>query len=129
MADHAARFLQGLAADHGFRLLAVLEDAGDDLDQPGGGFRLVEPGRGQGRQGAGAELLDEHQLVEIGIIEQASRGMAALEDLAVDLGPHGAVELAVFQAVAIDPEVAPVDLFLFDDLDIARLDGSQSWVT
>jgi hypothetical protein len=55
--------------------------------------------------------------------------MAALEDLAADLGPHGAAELAVFQAVAIDPEVAPIDFLFFDDLDVARLDGGQSWVT
>jgi hypothetical protein len=55
--------------------------------------------------------------------------MAALEDLAVDLGPHGAVELAVFQAVAIDPEVAPVSLLPLDDLDVPRIDGGQSWVT
>jgi hypothetical protein len=55
--------------------------------------------------------------------------MAALDHFARDFAAHGAIELAVFQAVAIDAKIAPIDLLPVDDFDIVRLDSGQSWVT
>src|SRR5690606_30298202 len=86
--DGAAGLLEGLAPGHILGDLALLDDPGDHLDEPG-----LQPGG----IGARPELLNEDHRVALGIVEQYSRGMAALEDLSGHLLGPAAVELAVPQ--------------------------------
>ena len=103
------RLFHGLAAHDGFRRLAGVDHAGHDLD---------EPGMASGDERAGAELLDQHQAVEHGVVGQDGGGVAALEDFAQEGLAPAAVVLLVPQAVAVDLEAALVDGGLLDHLDV-----------
>ena len=107
MRDFASGFLHRLAARHRFRRLAVVDDAGDDLDEP------RRERTGQCRLEAGDErphpkLLDEDEQVAVGIVQHHAGGVAPLEDLALERRPPAAVVEAVAQPVAIDAEITGV---------------------
>ncbi len=116
-ADPYAGFLQRLAAGDGLDRLAFVDDAGHGLDQPR--FRIA------GGVGAGPELLDQHHLIARRIVGQDADGMAALEDLARDLGAHAAGMALVPQPVAVDREISLEDTARLHDLDAA---GRVGWL-
>src|SRR5262249_36602959 len=101
--------LQSLAPRDLLGFFPFLDNAGDNLDQPG--FHA-------GDQGADPELLDQDDRVRRRVIGQDPHRMAALEELAVERPAPAAGEEPVAQAVAVDAEMAAVTLGLLQDLDV-----------
>ena len=106
--DFQAGLLERLAARHLVRALAVLDDTGDRLEQPGIAIRLER---------AGAELLDQHDLVAHRVVGQHGGGMAAREHLAHQLRTEAAREPPVPQPVAHHPKIAVEHHRTIEDLD------------
>jgi hypothetical protein len=96
------------AARHLFLPLALVDDAGDRLEQPGVARRLER---------AGAELLDQHDLVADRVVRQHGGGMTAHEDLAHQFRTEAARELPVPQPVAHHAKMAVEDHRAIEDLD------------
>jgi len=97
--------------------LAGLDDAPDDLD---------EPGLAPGGERTGAELLDQDNGVTFGIVKQYRDGIAPLEHLAHDLAAETTTVEAVAQAVAIEAEVAGESGFRPGDLDVGAIAGDAA---
>ncbi|MOA06292.1 hypothetical protein D3C78_1259230 [compost metagenome] len=103
--------LDGLAAGDLFRLLVLVDQAGDQLQQPG-----IHPGL----QRADTELLDQHHLVALRVVGQDANRIVAHEQLTTDHRPHAAGELPVPQVQAIDPIETTEAMLALGDFDIIR---------
>ncbi len=103
-------FLLGLADRDHFRGLAGVDQAGGHLDLPG---------RFAGEQRRQPKLLDQHDLVAVGIIQHHRDGPAAPQHVIGALGAPPAGKQAMTEAKNVDPQKALESFGCFDDLDIA----------
>ncbi|MCY1178139.1 hypothetical protein D9M73_184780 [compost metagenome] len=110
-AQRHAGLLDGLAAGDVFRLLVLVDQAGDQFQQPGIHPRL---------QRADTELFDQHHFVALRVIGQDANRIVAHEQLTTDHRPHAAGELAVPQVQAIDPVETTEAMLAQGDFDIIR---------
>ena len=117
LGDLAAGFLDGLALGDRFRGLALVDDAGDDLHQPRR-RSLGQPRCLAGGEGADAELLDQYQGVEVGIVEDHADRVTALQHLAAHRLAPAAGEQAVTEPEGLHPVVSLERDLVFEDLDV-----------
>ncbi len=103
----ATGFLSGFAPRHllgGFS--RIVHNAGDDLQQPGTAGKF---------QGSDPELLQQNYLVLIGVIQQNSDRMTALQTFAGDVGTPAAPEQFVPQPVFFHAEETVIADGFFED--------------
>src|SRR5690554_2500190 len=105
----AAGFLARFPPHDLLRRLAGLDHAGNDLEQPRPTriFYRTDP-----------ELLEQHDVVELGVVEQHAGGVASPEHLPLDVSAHAAAEEAMPQAVLLDLEEPLIRNLSIDDLDV-----------
>jgi hypothetical protein len=104
----AGLFAAFAACELGFALALLVDDARDNFELPG-----RQPGEMSGQ----AELLDEHDFVAIGIVENDADGAAALEDVALDFGAPAAAKKLVAKAITLEAEEAAMEFFPPGDLN------------
>lgn len=94
---------------HFLRLLVLVDQAGDQLQQPGVGELLHRPD---------AELLDEHHAIALRVVGQHADRVMADEQFPTDFPAHAAVELAMPQAQAIETIEAAEAFLALHELDV-----------
>lgn len=107
-AEAQACLFFGFAVGDFLRLLILVDQPGDQFDQPGI-VGLV--------QRTDAELLDQHHFVTQRIVGQHADGVVAHEQLAADLAPHATGEQFMAQAHLVELVEALEAIGPFDDLD------------
>src|SRR5713101_2100880 len=100
LADGEPGFLLGLPTRHRGRGLVLVDDAGDDLELPGGKTRKMR------RE---AELLDEDESVARRVVEQDADRVMAKKHLAREFRAPAAGEETMSQTKMVDAEIAAID--------------------
>ena len=109
--EYKSSFLLRFAVSNFFRYFILVDQTGDQFDQP----RIVGLAHG-----ADAKLLDQHHFVALWIIRQHTHRIVAQEHFTIDLATHATVEQFVAQVHAVELVEALVALFTPNDINGGR---------
>jgi len=93
---------------HLFRLLVLVDQPGDHLDQPGVGDLV---------QGTHTKLLDQDHFIALRVVRQNAHRVMAHEQLTADFPTHSTGEQLMAKVELVEPIKALEALVPLDDLD------------